>query len=174
MGNGWHPWRSLRDLVAPATTFTIPLSGPVEPSLATDPIWVGRIALICFHEFESEVVRGGLRALNLRYGLKLGRNRPGDVAITTRLGTVLTNSSGIRTRWAEGEVGLLEDQTVLDALEASAQGMQLPFLFVPDEQQNSAWWVRFRANDYSVEIPDLDGRRIPFRVDELSSGPIML
>jgi hypothetical protein len=159
-GQRVHAWVNLAGLVpTPQTTFTIHLQR--SGGGTSQPVWVGRIALVT-----------ALQPLNLRYGLKLGRNRPGDIQITTRLGTVLTNPAGIRTRWAEGEVGLLEDQTLMDALEANAQGIQLPFLFIPDEEQNSAWWVRFRANDYSVTYPDLDGRTIPFRVDELSNGPV--
>ena len=158
-GQRQHGWFNVAGARPTQSSYTIHLQRGGAGS--SDIVWVGRIALVT-----------ALRPLNLRYGLKVGRNRPGTVQITTRLGTVLTSPSGIRTRWAEGEVGLLEDQALLDALEANAQGIQLPFLFVPDEEQNSAWWVRLRANDYSVEIPDLDGRRIPFRVDELSNGPV--
>ena len=170
-----HPWIDLTDLVAPASTFTITLSGPTSPSLASDPIWVGRISLIAIHGGGS--LGGdslGLRPLNLRYGLRYGRTRPGDVQIRTRLGSILSYPAGIRTRWAEGETGLLEDELLRHALEANTYGAHLPFLFIPDENTNSAWWVRHRANDYTVTIPDLDVRTIPFRVEELSTGPVNL
>lgn len=157
-GQRVHPWRALDGLLSAASTFTIRLERVDDVQ-----IWIGRIALVT-----------ALYPLNLRYGLRTGRNRPGDVSITTRLGSVLTYPAAIRTRWAEGETGLLEDAPLRHDLEASTQGLVLPFLFIPDENTNSAWWVRHRANDYQVEIPDLDGRLIPFRVDEVSSGPVNL
>jgi hypothetical protein len=66
-GQRVHPWRSLAGLLAPATSVTIRLERVDDAA-----IWVGRIALVT-----------ALQPLNLKYGLRLGRNRPGDIAITT-------------------------------------------------------------------------------------------
>lgn len=147
-----HAWRALTR--PSASLWTVDLWRP------SGQLWIGTVRLVTV-----------LRPLNLRYGLQLGRNRYGDLSSLTRLGSRIVYGAQIRTRWAEGETDLLEDETMRAQLEASAKGLVLPFLFIPDENTNDAWWVAFRANDYRVTLPTADVRTIPFRVEELSSGP---
>ena len=80
-----------------------------------------------------------LQPLNLKYGLQIGRRRPGDVRQVTRLGTRHDYGADIRTRWAKGVVDLEDDQSLVMDLDASAKGGVLPFLFIPDENENDAW-----------------------------------
>jgi hypothetical protein len=136
------------------TTWTIVLSR------VTGVVWIGRIVLVT-----------ALYDLHLKYGLQMGRNRPGDVEIRTRLGSVIRHGAQIRTRWAQGVVDDIANEPLLKGLELSSKGSLLPFLFIPDENQNDAWFVTFRANDFSIGYPDIDVRAIPFAVEELSGGP---
>jgi hypothetical protein len=106
----------------------------------------------------------------LRYGLRVGEKRPGDLMIPTRLGSVIRHGADIRTRWARGTVDLLESESLMRALAASAKGSILPFLFIPDEATNDAWYVR-HSGDFELAYPDLDVREVPFAVEEVASGP---
>lgn len=154
-GQRVHGWLDMR--AAPPTAGT---SWTVTLSRSAGVVWIGRICLVT-----------SLRDLNLRYGLQMGRKRPGDIAITTRLGTILRHGADIRTRWARGSVDRYEDETVLRQLEANTEGSLTPFLFIPDEETNDAWFVSFGANDFSVGYPNLDVRDIPIAFEELSGGP---
>lgn len=109
--------------------------------------------------------------LNVSYGWQTGRKRPGEVTVTTKLGTVIKHSADIRTRWAKGVVNLSADETMLKAIDAGAWGSYLPFMLIPDEAVNDAWFVRFSSSDFSVSVPNFDVRDIPLAFDELSSGP---
>lgn len=154
-GQRVHGWLDMRGSPSGAgTSWTLVLSR------ASGVVWVGRVCLLTdIHE------------LNLRYGLQVGRKRPGDVQIATRLGSLIKHGAQIRTRWARGEVNLIEDESMLKALEASAKGSLLPFLFIPDEVTNDAWFVSLVANDFAVSLPDYDVRAVPLAFEELSGGP---
>lgn len=154
-GQRLHPWLSLR--AAPPSAGT---TWDFAFSRASGVVWVGRLVILV-----------AIYELPLKYGLQVGRTRPGDVEIRTRLGSVIRHGAQIRTRWAMGKVDLIESETLMRTLEASAKGSRLPFLFIPDEGANDAWLVRFRANDWSLTYPDYDVREVPFAVEEVSSGP---
>jgi len=154
-GQRKHAWMDMRG--SPSGTGT---SWTIVLSRASGVVWCGRIVLAT-----------AIYDLNLKYGLKRGRKRPGDIEMRTRLGSVVRYGAQIRTRWASGVVDLIENETLLAQLEASAKGSLLPFLFVPDELTNDAWFVTFTANDFVVTIPDYDVRESPLSFEELSSGP---
>jgi hypothetical protein len=123
-------------------------------------VWIGAIPLLTdIHE------------LNLRYGLEMGRRRPGDTLLQTRGGSIIRHGYQIRTRWARGEVNLIENEDLLKRLEANAKGAILPFVFIPDEAVNDAWYVSFAANDFKWGYPDYDVRPIPLAFEEISGGP---
>jgi hypothetical protein len=150
-----HPRRDLRPLSLSAGT-----SWSVVLSRSSGVVWFSRLSLA------TAVIE-----VNAKYGWSYGRMRPGDVEIRTRLGSMIRHSAEIRTRWAEGVVDLIEDAATLAALESAAMGKQLPFLFIPDENTNDAWWVRLHAPDFRTSIPNYDVREIPLRFEELSTGP---
>lgn len=152
-GQRIHPWLVPVGLSA-ATSRQLVLSR------ASGPVWIGRVAMVT-----------ALEPLNLKYGLKFGRLRPGDISVTTRLGSENKVGAQIRRRWAAGAVDTIESETMLEQLEASGKGALLPFLFIPDELKNDAWFVRFRANDFEKGFSDYDVRPIPLTFDEVSSGP---
>lgn len=127
---------------------------------ASGTVWVGRICLVT-----------AVHALNVAYGWQTGRKRPGEVTVTTRLGTVIKHSAGIRTRWARGAVNLEADESMLRALDAGADGSRLPFMLIPDEAVNDAWFVRLATSEFSVTVPNIDVREVPLAFDELSMGP---
>jgi hypothetical protein len=150
-----HPWLDRRTSpLGPSTTWTIVLSR------ASGVVWIGAIPLLTdIHE------------LNLRYGLEMGRRRPGDTLLQTRGGSIIRHGYQIRTRWARGEVNLIENEDLLKRLEANAKGAILPFVFIPDEAVNDAWYVSFAANDFKWGYPDYDVRPIPLAFEEISGGP---
>lgn len=154
-GQRRHAWLNMTGSPAgTGTTWTLVLSR------TSGAVWIGRVVLVT-----------ALSDLPLKYGLTIGRQRPGDIEIVTRLGSVVRVGAQIRTRWASGVVDVIESETMLEALEASAKGSLLPFLFIPDEETNDAWFVRFRANDFAKGYPDYDVRPINLVFDEVSSGP---
>lgn len=153
-GQRVHGWMDLRDdPLTPSSLFAV---GLVAPS----PVWIGHIALLT-----------AIEPLNLKYGLQMGRRRPGDIEIMTRGGSRIRMGYQVRTRWAKGMVDLIEDAAFLHTLEASAKGTVLPFIFIPDENTQDAWMVTFNANDFTQTIPNYDVREIPLAFEELSSGP---
>jgi hypothetical protein len=153
-GQRIHPWLDRRSSPITASSWVIALS------VASGVVWLGR-----------PVIAQAVYDLNLKYGLKMGRRRPGDVEIKTRLGSIIRHGADIRTRWATGSIDVIESEALLKALDASAKGSLLPFLFIPDEATNDAWFVRFTSNEFSITIPNYDVREIPFSVEEVSSGP---
>lgn len=123
-------------------------------------VWIGRIVLVT-----------ALRPFNARYGLQLGTLRPGRNRINTRLGSTIISDPEIRQRTAKSVVRLAEDELMLRGLDAGSRGMLKPFLFIPDEGVNDAWWVRQAADDFAVTYPNLDETEIPLAFEELSMGP---
>lgn len=153
-GQRKHPWLDRRSSPITATTWTIVLT------VSSGVVWLGR-----------PVILPTVYDLYLKYGLQLGRLRPGDITMRTRLGGVSRHGAQIRIRTALGQVDHEDQQDLLEQLEASAKGSVLPFLFIPDEAVNDAWWVTFKENDFSVAYPNIDVREIAFAVEELSIGP---
>lgn len=124
------------------------------------PVWVGRVVLL-----------DALYPFNLRYGLELGSKRPTRTVIVTRLGSKLIHDTGIRQRTARGIANLKEDEDRHRTLELAAAGQLHPFLFIPDENVNDAWWVRFQSDDWRWTYPDYDIAEFRFEFEELSPGP---
>ena len=153
-GQRVHPWKDLRTAPSTDTSWSLALSK------ASGVVWVGRILLVT-----------ALHDLNAQYGFQRGRTRPGDITITTRGGSTIRHSFDIRTRWASAVVDLVDDMASLMALEANSRGQYAPFLFIPDEAQNDAWFVTLDTKNFSVTVPNIDVRTIPLRFEELSSGP---
>lgn len=152
-GQRLNPRLDLR-LLAVSSPYTLVLTS------ASGVVKVGRICLV-----------SAVYPLNVVYGWQTGRRRPGEITVTTRLGTVITHSADIRTRWAKGVVNLSSDEVILKAIDAGAWGTYKPFMLIPDEAVNDAWFVRFASSDFSTAIPNYDVRDIPVAFDELSSGP---
>lgn len=121
---------------------------------------VGRICLVT-----------AVYPLNVSYGWQTGKKRPGEITVTTRDGTVIKHSADIRTRWARGVVNLSSDEAVFRLLDAASVGSMRPFMLIPDEAVNDAWFVRNASSDFSVAVPNFDVRDIPVAFDELSMGP---
>lgn len=153
-GQRVHGWLDRRTTPITATTWTIALS------VVSGVVWIGRIVIV-----------SAIYELPFKYGLQLGRLRPGDVEMRTRRGSVIRHGAQIRTRTAQGSVDLDTLEPVLRGLEESSKGSLLPFLFIPDEATNDAWWVTFRANDFAVTYANIDVREIAVAFEELSSGP---
>jgi hypothetical protein len=154
-GQRIHPWLDMRGSPeAAGTSWTLVLSK------ASGVVFIGRICLVV-----------ALHALNVRYGWEVGRNRPGEVTIETRMGVVLKHTSELRSRYAQGVVNLLEDEALLASLDSSAKGSNLPYLLIPDEDTNDAWYVR-QSSPYRKGYPDIDVRETPLRFDELVNGPV--
>jgi len=147
-------WKDL-DGVTGATddVFTVTLS------VVSGVVWVGRIALWV-----------AARAVNWEEGRDEGVLRPGNVAITTRLGSIVHDDQGIRTRWFEMTFTLAEDAAIFRALEMSAKGAVLPFALVPDELVNDALWVN-APEAYTERLNAPGFASIPRRFVELSGGP---
>lgn len=149
-----NPWRFLT--LPSGTLYTLTLAAePGEPR-----VWIGRICLL-----------RELWPLNVRYGFSIGVTRPGRVFLTTRLGSKIVHDADIRLRTASGVVNLKEDEMMLRGLEASARGQLTPWVFIPDDRENDAWYVRFRTDEFLTTYPDYDVAEIPLAVEELSNGP---
>ena len=154
-GQRIHPWLDMRGSpLASGTTWTLVLSK------ASGTVFIGRICLVV-----------ALHELNVRYGWEVGRNRPGETTIETRGGSILKHTMELRSRWAQGVVNLLEDEALLASLDSSAKGSNIPYLLIPDEVVNDAWYVR-QSSPYRKGYPDIDVRETPLRFDELSNGPV--
>lgn len=70
-----------------------------------------------------------------------------------------------------GDFGVRDDETAaLVTLYRSARIRVLPWLLIPDENVNDAWFVRFDEPMYSRTRENLNFNRIPYRVRELSRG----
>lgn len=152
-GDRLNPWTRLTG-TTPDFTWDVTIARP------SDPVWIGRIVLLT-----------ALHPCNLRYGLTLGVLRPGRNIITTRLGSRILYDPEIRQRIATGVVRLDDDELLLRELDAGSRGMRKPFLFIPDEGVNDAWWVTQTADEFAVTYPNLDETEIPLALEELSMGP---
>lgn len=154
-GQRLGPRLDLRTLiVANGTSWTLVLT------VASGVVWVGRISLVT-----------AVYELNIKHGTwQVGRRRPAEVTIETRGGHVLKHAYGVRTRWAKGVVDLLEDEADISGLDLKANGSVLPFLLVPDEATNDAWFVR-QTTDYAKAYSEYDVRTTSLTFEELTTGP---
>jgi hypothetical protein len=127
---------------------------------SSGPVWIGRICLVT-----------AIQDVNMKYGLRLGHKRPGDIEIQTRLGSIIRHNAKIRQRTAEGEVDWQPSEAMLRQLDANAEGANTPFLFIPDEATNDAWFVTFKSSEFWVRYEDVDVRMIALSFLEVSNGP---
>lgn len=150
-----HAVLDLRELAITAgTSWTLVLSK------AAGTLFFGRILL-----FDA------VSNLNVKYGWEVGAIRPGEVRIQTRGGVILKHSQGLRTRWAQGAVDLLEDEALMASLDLGAKGDYLPFLLVPDEAVNDGWFVH-QTLPFTKGYPNIDVREHKLRFEELVCGPV--
>jgi len=141
--------------VANGTSWTLVLSR------SAGIVWVGRISLVT-----------AVYPLDIKHGTwQVGRRRPAEITIETRGGHVLKHSYGVRTRWAKGVVDLIDDEAAISAMDLKATGSVLPFLLVPDENENDAWFVR-QTTEYAKDYAEYDVRATSLMFEELSSGPV--
>lgn len=151
--HGWADFRTSE--LGPGSSWNIALT-----SAGGAEVWIGHIALLT-----------SLLPLNLKYGLAVGRHRPGDTTHVTRLGSALRSGVKIRTRWARGVVDLEEDEALMRNLEASAEGTIHPLILIPDEVVNDAWLVHYAASDFQLTYQNYSVREVPVSFEEQSSGP---
>lgn len=153
-GQRVHGWKSLVGLAnVTDDIFTVTISVP------SGVVWIGRIALVL-----------AVQTVNWAYGPTFGVSRPGNTIIQTRLGSVMVHDAGIRTRFAEFTFTLDEDMAMWRALEQSAKGPVLPFLFIPFADTNDSWWVRL-PDGFKAQFVEPGYTDVPLRFEELSSGP---
>jgi hypothetical protein len=70
-----------------------------------------------------------------------------------------------------GELALMNSRAnQLITLHRSARNRILPWLLIPDEGINDAWFVRFREAKWSRTREMIEHNIFPFRVQELSRG----
>lgn len=153
-GQRVHGWLDMRGSpMASGTVWTLVLTRP------SGVVWIGRVCLVT-----------ALHELNLKYGYERGRDRPGDIEITTRLGSNIYHSATIRTNWAQGVIDLHEDEALLSDLDLAGLGKTHPMLYIPDEDTNEAWFAR-QVIPYAKGYPNIDVRETKLRFEEMSGGP---
>lgn len=89
--------------------------------------------------------------------------------LRTFFGKTLKFDKAVRQRAASLALRTIEDQAVIAAAEEAAHGKVVPWVFVPDEDVNDAWFVEFESVDWSY----IDGAQRPASasVREISMGP---
>jgi hypothetical protein len=149
-----HGWLDLRGAPLTDTTWDIALSVP------SGVVFIGRIVLV-----------QALHDLPVQYGLELSHTRPGDIQIKTRMGSDITNRAEIKVRSADGTVDLVTAATLMKSVDAAAQGFNFPFLFIPDEETNDAWFVKLKSVEFKTRHTNVDVNEVPVSFIEVSSGP---
>lgn len=127
----------------------------------SEDVRVGRLLLL-----------GQLRQLDtdVRYGGELAEDRL-ILKDQTVLGIEnIYDMYGVRRRFA-GEFGFRDSETAdLLALWRSARTRVLPWLLIPDEDVNDAWFVRFEDDAYSRTMETIGFNSHPYRVREVARG----
>jgi hypothetical protein len=150
------------------------LSPWVEFNATTDTVW--RLSVNGANSQAVQVGRllllGELRQLetDVRYG---GEEQEGRLffAHQTEVGIeTLYDLFDVR-RAFNGQFGFRPSETdALRALWRSARNRITPWLLIPDEDVNDAWFVRFEDDAYSRTAETVGFNTHPFRVRELSRG----
>lgn len=109
------------------------------------------------------------RDVNWESGRDEGIDRPGDVAIPTRLGVILHAPQEIRVRWWDMAFRLLEDAAMWRELTRSSKGPLFAFPLIPDVTINDCAWVH-NPDPYTERRED-PFVNIPRRFRELVQGP---
>jgi hypothetical protein len=155
-----NPWLDLRAVSSTtATQWNIAISG------AASNVAIGEIVLL-----------SALRELNIRWDYSYKELHPA-VQHRTEYGKRLQYGLGVRTRLFSGEALLYQDRNAIRTLRRAAKGTLLPWLFIPDEDENDALLAQFADGDdgseeYQWVHPDLSGGIVdmPVAVEEVQSG----
>lgn len=154
--DGWpvSPWVEFD----PVTTTSVSLTINGTNSL---PLQVGRLLLLGELRQLASDVRWGVEEVE-EYGL---------IEHGTELGVETMYDLGGKRRSFSGEFGMEDAPTnELITLFRSARIRIQPWLLIPDEDVNDAWFVRFEENRWSRVRDNPNFNVLPFRVKELSRG----
>lgn len=154
--DGWtpSPWAFFDSVETHATwRLSIDAANSINPQ-------VGRLLLL-----------GAIRDLgnDVRWGVNEGEQHR-LVRNETALGVKLDFELGGKERSFAGEFALTDALTnTLQTLRRSARGMYRPWLLLPDQAVNDAWFVQF-DDDWSRTRETIGQNIIPFRVREQARG----
>jgi hypothetical protein len=153
-----NPWRDLADDWSTAQR--------------TDDIWdlaitggaLGNIAVgeVCFLT--------DLQPLNLVWGAKLSP-RWMQVSHRTFGGSLLRYNKRVLINGAVGRVDLDEDRDLMVQIDQESNGSIVPFVFIPHEDVNEAWYVQARPESFALAYTNPQVTEMPFEVEEVSEGP---
>jgi hypothetical protein len=94
--------------------------------------------------------------------------------LTTRLRTTfgheLVYDKGVRQRAMSGRTITDDHRVILENAWEAAAGTVTPFLLVPQHDENDAWWVRFKAFEYSQDVYQ-DVSPAHATLEEVALGP---
>jgi hypothetical protein len=137
----------------------------------TDDIWdlaitggaLGNVAIgeVCFLT--------DLNELHLIWGAKLS---PSHLNITHKTfgGSSLKYNKRILINGAAGRVDLDTDRDLMSQLDHESAGTIVPFVFIPHEDENEAWYVQ-NTGEFSKAYANPGITEMPFVVEEVSEGP---
>jgi hypothetical protein len=123
--NAWHDLRLAANRTA--SVFTLSITG------ASANVAIGRLCLV--------TTMRELPWMGEGVGVGYGATWPVR-ELRTFYGSSMMYDTGIRVRSARGQTVQETDRVMLMTLAQSAKGVNIPFLFVPDEDVNDAWYVR--------------------------------
>jgi hypothetical protein len=150
--NAWFDMRGLANRLSANWTLTI--------TNALVVVAIGRLVLIG---------SGGLQPAPFLVTTPRTRPERFTTSLVTFYGHQLIYDKGVRQRTASGRV--IEDthRVIAETAWEAAAGTVLPFLFLPDNEVNDAWWVRFAALEWTQHTPDISPTELT--VKELPPGP---
>jgi hypothetical protein len=150
----WLDFSSALLVQRTSTQFNIVVTGGL-----LGPIAIGEVILIT-----------AFTDLNLKLGAKYQPTRL-QIRHRTWGASHLQYDKRIRIRTAKGMLDLRSDEATMRRLEAEAIGGYHPFLFIPDEDVNEAWYVQLVPGSFSYSLQTHGVTQMPFEVQEISSGP---
>lgn len=118
------------------------------------------------------VLASAVTELEWMYGVEFVARRRSSRQ-RTFLGSDLVYDTGIRQRRASGRVLRDGARAAITALWESAKGDVLPFLLVPDQSVNDAWYVRFVSGDQRYARVGPNATEMPIDVEEVSMGLVL-
>lgn len=126
---------------------------------------LGRICLVTEWQEPHIVIQGA--GSSPAFGIR----RPGMVENVTRLGSKFRRPSPTSTRFVRASSIEADQLSLWQQLDAENLGLNRGFLFIPDEDENDAWFAQLTMGDLSwtVDIPDI---LIPMSltIEEISMG----
>ncbi len=111
-----------------------------------------------------------LREMRLKWGLKLSPARS-VIRHKTFGGSLLQYHKRVQVRSCAASVDLQSDQELWTQLEQEASGQVVPFLFIPDEAVNDAWYVQLQGDSFSQRPTNPGIIETPLEMVEVSPGP---